>query len=246
MRNVLVSAYYEIPSKFDHAFYLAHIRRFFESVDYKQQDVVFFTSHKFFLEISDIQGIENVHFVLSDFIQLFYGKSQDFWTKHAELDIEHHSPQLAAIWCEKTNFVLRSTGLFPNRNCYIWIDAGCIRDELHADVFRTFGSRFDFQPNDTKLHVMQINNNVEFQSFYTGLDQCIAGAIMFGTKHAWKQHSQNYTRQLSKYDLSGKCASKDQHIIQSCANMNPNHYTLHKLEENEVIVNKWFFFLQIL
>lgn len=242
-KHVIVSAYYDIPGKLAHGTYLEFVQRFLRSVDSKRNDIVFFTNQRVFLEIKTRLDVSAVHFVLIELDQLV---NIDFFNKHATMDIEKHSALLAAVWCEKMYFVKRAIGLFSDRQRYIWIDAGCVRDGFHEDLLLSFGSR-NQEAHDQRLHLMQIAT-IPQMDFYSGYDKCIAAAIMYGSEKAWSKHIVNYRNQLIRYDSQGHCASKDQHLIKSCTDVSPEDYVLYKRElvpeEEPGRVNTWFFFLE--
>ncbi len=247
MKNVITSAYFEMPSKLPHEVYLEHLKRFFRSIDSTNNDVVFFTSQKTFLrDFYHMEGVDKIHFVLSDFDKISLSKQLfgDLFERHQKLDIENHSPELARVWCEKMFFIYRAMRLFPARRVYTWCDSGAIRDDVHEEHLKSFGSRSmcNLDEHDNTLHLMRIHN-IEKRDFYSGFDRCIAGALMYGNEQAWKAHIDQYRKQLMRYDTNDQCGSKDQHCLKSCVDASPENYTLHDNSEGDSELNMWFFFL---
>lgn len=237
--SIIVSAYFKIKSKFPHEVYKEHLTRFFTSI---QGKVVFFTTKDVYDEFSFIPNTKNIHFVFLQFHELeaFKKYSIHFWKHHSLKDPENHSESLAAVWYEKPHFVLRACKLFPNYKNYIWCDAGCIREDISEQQLTNFGSRYTL--TDHYLHLQHIYPRY-YKDYYQEYDVYIAGAIMFGSPQAWKQHVKLYNQVLKEYHLHNQYVSKDQHLIQSCVDKKPQYYMLHEPDQN-LKVDRWFFFLQ--
>jgi len=242
MEPVIVSAYYKIPSKKSHAFYVGHLRRWFKGVC--KPPVVFFTTDDMVVEM---QGwglpLTNVRFVMLPFESLTslrrYGR--EFWDRQKARDVEpYHTPELGIIWDEKKYFVQRAMEMTPDARVFIWCDAGCVRDAQSVAALNHFSQRG--RPiDDDRLH-LQLLRNIPSKSFYRFPDQSIAGAIQAGNRTAWTQHITLSETVLANYDAAEVPAIMDQYILLSCANTRPDLYVLHTRPPN-VMVNEWFFFL---
>lgn len=236
---MIVSAYYKIPSKASHDFYVENMKRWFRSI---KSQVVFFTTDDIKHEIESWNiSLDHVTFVMLTFP---WKKGYEFWKRQKQRDIEaYHTPELGAIWYAKKEFVLHAIKLFPEERVFIWCDAGCIRN-LNSELAARngFGTRMIDDLDDGTLHLQKIRN-IEMKTYYTYPDITIAGAIMAGNKTAWESHSSLYDHVLCDYDNNDICCNSDQYITQSCADRYPNRYTMHTPMK---VDDEWFFFLWIL
>lgn len=223
---------------------MKHMHRWFRAVS---APVIFFTSADVKAEL-DSYGYgakPNVRIVVMDFTELTawsrWGRA--FWERQKERDPEkYHTPELAAIWYEKKEFVRRAIELDTAASVFVWCDAGCVRDQASETAMRLFGTRGGLL-DDGKLHIQHIKS-IETRDFYRYPDMCIAGAILAGNRHAWQTHSAVYDEQNNRYDTAGVCANSDQYITRSCVNTTPELYALHTPPNN--VIDRWFFLLQVL
>lgn len=240
--HTIVSAYYKIPSKQPHSYYIPLLHRWFRSIS---APVLFFTSSELHKELKslDILGT-NVTIIELEFTELNAWKlGRDFWDRQKQRDVEqYHTPELAAVWFEKKEFVLRAME-YTDANTFIWCDAGCIRDDTHEHLAKQFGKR-DITLDDNKLHLQYIRDQ-PVKPFYVYPEYRIAGAIIGGNRNAWKHHAKLYDSVIRYYDDNKVCCNMDQYIIQSCTDQEPNAYSFHRVS-NTYISNPWFFFLETL
>ena len=104
MKSIIVSAYYRIPSKQPHEFYIPHIKRFLSGI---KNFIIFFTEPELVEEFSKIRGNLPIQFVTDH--DIFGKRNRTFWEKQCQLDCEkYHTPELGAIWYNKKEFVLRT------------------------------------------------------------------------------------------------------------------------------------------
>jgi len=236
---MIVSAYYKIPSKKPHSFYVAHLQRWIRSVI--NTPVLFFTTEDVKAEIESWgYPLSHITFEILNFSQLSgWSLGADFWNRQKLRDPEsYHTPELAVVWYEKKEFVRRAIEKFPNENIFIWCDAGCIRNDLSEITARNgFGTRRLL--DDDKIHLQYIRT-IPVEKFYKYPTICIAGAIIAGNKTAWLSHCILYDSVIREYDRNNVCVNMDQYIIKSCVDLNPLLYTLEKPNNT---LDKWFFFL---
>jgi hypothetical protein len=241
----IVSAYFKIPSKQPHSFYAAHLHRFFRSIKAR---LIFFTSPDMEAEIRgwnlDLRNVQFVHTTIPE-LTAFQIYSPSFWARQKQRDPEpYHTPELAAVWFEKKEFVLRAMGMV-DASVFIWCDAGCVRNAAAEAALRDFGLRStaaDLQ--DGRLHLQQIRP-IQAKAFYKYPDMSIAGAIQAGNRAAWLTHSALYNESLNEYDAFGLSGNMDQYILLRCADKRPPLYVLHR-PSPDCAVDPWFFFLQTL
>jgi hypothetical protein len=242
---VIVSAYYKIPSKLSHANYISYLERWFRSI---KTSVVFFTTPDIQEEILSWKyNLSHIKFVHLPFEELSVWKKfgREFWIRQIDRDPEkYHTVELAAIWYEKKEFILKAMDILPENDIFIWCDAGCIRDNNSEICAANFGSRSILNLNTNKLYVQKINN-IHPKNFYQYPDICIAGAIIAGNKKAWIEHSYLYDSVCNEYDLHQISCTSDQYITCTCIDRNPSLYECVS-PNMPTTVDIWFFLLNIL
>ena len=96
---IIVSAYFKIPSKASHEFYLEHLKRFLTNI---KTNIVFFTTPDLVETLQHIRGDLPINFQLINSIYdivAFKRYGYDFWQKQCNIDVEkYHTPEVAAIW----------------------------------------------------------------------------------------------------------------------------------------------------
>ena len=126
---IIVSCYYNIPSKQPKEFYYNHISRFFKKITW--QTIVFFTDSENYPLLSRLAG-SNVKFIIQPFedSKIFDVFSQEFWKEQIKYVPEkYHTWQLGALWASKIHFVKQASELYSSENWFIWVDAGSVRSE---------------------------------------------------------------------------------------------------------------------
>jgi len=259
--SIIVSAYFKIPSKAPHLFYLPHVTRFLK---YIQNPIIFFTTPDLKEEFENIRGDLPIYFILINSIydiNAFKNYGYNFWKQQCIIDVEkYHTPELCALWYEKKEFVKKAIlfieNIDINNNKYnlslsmpfIWCDAGCIRNDKICPYITTFGNKINLIPQD-KL-IFQLLNNLPNKNFFVYPDVYIAGAIICGYKNSWLTYSNLYDDMLKIYVKNKKCVNMDQHIWASVILKNPEYFELckynylHNIKYNKI--DKWFFFLGLL
>lgn len=242
-RNVVVSAYFKIPSKQSHEWYLPHLVRFFRGIT---TTAVFFTTPDVAEYIRKHTSIDHVKIVYMSFDECHalgpeYGR--DFWERQYSRDTErYHSPELGVIWYEKREFVRKAMNIVPDADVYIWCDAGCVRDEMPEKCFKFFGHRQLIQTNDGRIHLQQIAPAIDYK-FYVYPNCFVACAIICGNKEAWNAYRALYDDTLKLYDAREISGISDQYVTQTCVNTTPDLFVLHP---DETYGDKWFKFINLL
>lgn len=244
---VIVSAYYKIPSKQPHRFYIPHLQRWFYGI--RTQPVVFFTTADVEAEVRGWGlSLTNIQFVLLPFADLtsLTTRGHEFWNRQKERDPEpYHTPEVAIFWHEKKYFIQRAATLCPEARVFIWCDAGCVRDPASAAALQQFGRRDASRSmDDGRIH-LQLLRHIPKKEYYRFPDQSIAGALIVGNRDAWSRHIELSEAKLTEYDAAAITANSDQYVTHSCVDANPDLYVLHT-RPHTVNVNPWFFFLGFL
>jgi hypothetical protein len=240
MSVVVVSAYYKIPSKASHSFYVPHLQQLFRSISVP---MIFFTTSDVRAEITSWgYPMDNIRFVELPLNEFTAWKKFDasFWQRQKQRDPEkYHTPELGAVWFEKKEFVKRAISMDESADIFIWLDAGFVRSDKSEASLKMFGKRHF--PYDNRLLLNFIENGKQ-HTFYRYPYICIGGGSIAGKRHVWLQHSDLYDNVLQEYDANGVCAMSDQYIMKSCADKNPSLYHLYPANPND----KWFHFIDLL
>ena len=233
---LIVSAYYIIPSKQLHEFYMEHLKRFFE---YIREPVVFFTDDATLLKIKPFAK-SNINFIVKPFKSLgvFEQFPFDFWQRQIERDPElYHTWQLGAIWANKMYF-LRDATKFQGDDWLVWVDAGCIRKDAWRPYIDTFTKRDTFQ---TPGVYMQLLKPLPSQApkYYVYPDSYVAGAIIVAHRSKIDDYIDAYNSKLEEYDKAGVSGTMDQYIMASILDVP----WIHGIVCDVNVPDEWFFFL---
>lgn len=246
--SVIVSAYFKIPSKKSHAFYLPHLNRFMRSI---QNHVVFFTTPDLIDMFKVMRGTLPMTIVPINSIYdivAFKKYGYEFWKSQCEIDSEkYHTPELAAVWYNKKEFVKQAIEItlhmshFP----YIWCDAGCVRDDRWQiiSIIKTFGNRVSVIPKDKLL--LQTLCDRPTKIFFTDPDRFVAGAIIAGYRDTWNKCSDLYDATLAKYVEEKICCNSDQYVWATASLVYREHFECVKCDYPDP-VEDWFRFLSYL
>lgn len=241
VKTLIVSAFFKIPSKQPYNFYYNHLQRWFRSI---KCPIIFFTSEDVYHDIIKMgYSLSHVQFEImsvNDFTAWKLGR--EFWERQMNRDPEkYHTPELAAIWYEKKEFVQRACQM-TDADVFIWCDAGAIRNDISEKAAQCFGLR-NMNINDDRIHIQCINT-IQYSMYYTYPACKYAGAIIAGNRDAWKQFAIIYNHIVKEYDNAGVSCNSDQYIMMSCNDHIPKLFYEHVPSTSEI--DPWFFFLAIL
>jgi hypothetical protein len=258
--SIIVSAYFKIPSKASHQFYIPHITRFLKNI---KSPIIFFTTPDLKNEFAIIRGNLPIYFILINSIydiNAFKIYGYEFWNNQCKIDPEkYHTPELCAIWYEKKEFVKKAINFVEtiendnndnNVNKYnlninmpfIWCDAGCVRSDDWIPEIYTFGDKINVIPKDKLM--FQLLNNLPNKEFFIYPNIHIAGAIICGYKDSWINYTYLYDDMIKNYVNNNICVNMDQHIWASVVLKNPEYFELCNIKYDTF--DKWFFFLSYL
>jgi hypothetical protein len=244
---MIVSCYFDIPSKKSHEFYKPHLSRFLGLVE---SPIVFFTTPDLKNWIQSMRPSHlPIHFMLYDSIyeiDMFKKYGLDFWKGQCAIDPEkYHTPELGALWANKKDFVLRAIEDTKLDEPYIWADAGSQRGDHWCVSLPTFGRNLKWVPRD-KIIVQLMEPKVPEKDFFRWPDIYVAGAIMAAYKDVWVKYKEEYEKTLDEYVRAGVCANMDQYVMAStllrCPGLIQGVYDdcLHP------IIDRWYSFLKYL
>lgn len=251
----MVSAYYEMPSKYPKEQYRTWIRLLLESVPCH---LVFFCEEEL---VPFIEDCRKAYPELTTIVPLSRDQwtantrfSEAFWQAQKGLDPEaniHKSTDLYKVWYEKKEFVRRAIELNPyGHTDFVWTDAGCCRMEGVARLIKHFpvASRI---PTDKimLLNIGEFTERDEIRQTIQGVQlqggpmtkQRIGGTLIAGSKEAWARYSEQYDTVLQKYLDAGLFIGKDQTIMATL--VLEHRDTVSLVEPKPIFSEQWFYLL---
>lgn len=271
---VVVTAYFRIPSKEPHAFYEPHLRRFLSTLD---AEIVFFTTPDLVRELAAMRPatLRPLTFATLDSIaelEAFRRYGRGFWERMCAADPQNddrknrkrHTPELAALWYEKKEFVKRAMRLkgddhgdHGDDRPFVWCDAGCVRSDAWLPTVATFGQGQQriaalIEGGRLALQLVAPQHPIDDRAkvLFEFPDVHVGGAIIAGRRDAWLACSEHYDRALDLYVSRGMCATSDQYVWMTAAILNPGSFRLvpPRLDEipSGIPYAEWFHFLAAL
>ena len=253
--STVVSAYYDMKSKYDPARYRGWIRLFLESTDCY---MIFFTEATLAPFIEDCRkGKEDRTRVVILPREEWTANTAfppGFWEKQHAIDVENniHSPELYKVWYEKKEFVKRAIALNPfGHSTYVWADAGIIRNpEIRDLVAKNFPvteriptdrilvfNRWPYVLADEKDVVFP--GNIRIKPPYAK-PRVMAG-ILAGSKEAWSRWDSLYDNCMQRFIGAGLFVGKEQNIMGVVAIESKDAVSL--LDLRKICPEPWFYLL---
>ena len=136
---------------------------------------------------------------------------------------QYHTPELYILWYEKKEFVKKAieTNFFSSSK-FVWCDAGICRYNEWIARLRNF-PRSD-RISDSKFNVLRITdfeNENDFQKI-----NCVGGGILAASKDVWLKYYSKYDDMLKTYLEQNRFVGKDQSIIASMIQKEPEFFEL--------------------
>lgn len=239
----IVSAYYKIPSKQPHSFYLENMKRFFEQL---KAPILFFTDQEGLVELKPLAK-ENVEFRVKPFesLEIFKKFDQAFWERQLEHDVEkYHTWQLGAVWANKQHFVKEASTEYPDEDWFLWVDAGCIRKDSWAPYTEKTGLReYPFEPG---VYLQCLNPIPRDRIFFRYPDIFIAGGLILFHRDHIDNFITEYHRSLMIYILLRLSGTMDQYIMCTLSQKHPFIHCVERSVMTQYVQDCpdiWFFFL---
>lgn len=233
---LIVTAYYDIPSKQPASFYYEHMRRFFEYID---APVLFFTDARNYEKLKPLAQ-NNVTFKIQEFEDMMIFKSFpiELWKDRLSRDPEkYHTWQLGALWSNKPGFVRQAAEVFPEHMWYMWVDVGCVRTDGWKDTLRAFGKRP--APSIPGVYLQLLNKLPSSRRYFSFPDIFIAGSHCLFHKDFIHPFLDGFYKVLSEYDARGNSLTMDQYIL---ATMTYDYSFIIPLTQQCATIDMWFFF----
>jgi hypothetical protein len=252
MSCTIVTAYYEIKSKFDIDTYMIWGKRFLSL----SSPIVLFTEEHLVDNIKKMRGDKPIHIVTIPFKDLDTWKLyKDNWMKNHEIDPEkhYHSPQLYAIWAQKAFFVEKAIEMDAFKTEYFfWCDFGAFREDKSEKVMNLFPLTNYFIGDKLLLQSIRKSESSDRIVQPDGIIgeplhmKCrIVGGLWGGSKKACLQWRIKYQEMLEKYFKAGRFAGKDQTVMLST--YYENHYIAIVVNSTRCdSYDDWFFLQHLL
>ncbi len=223
----LVTAFYEMKSKFPSAQYLQWIQNFFSTYP---GYLVIYTDDKYKPIFEAMRAAFQDKTKVISLPRSSWGARQDFsadfWDAQYELDHEKgHSPELYMIWYQKNDFVQRTITANPfGHKKFMWCDAGAVRDQFTQKCIRTMthGQRILAD----KMTVLQIDpftaderavyHTKSLANFQYNKNR-IGGGILAGGVEAWRTWDKHYREMIAEMVKNGLFVGKDQNVFANMA-----------------------------
>lgn len=248
----LVTAFYNIPSKFSAHKYMEWITPFF--IRYSGHMIIY-TEEKY-------AGIfrhwrrgapTEVRVIPPEQWEANTKFPPGFWESQKEKDPESvHTPELYKIWYEKHVFVKRAIQENPFRHTrFMWCDAGVCRNPdilCWVQKMPGWGSRI----LKDKMTVLEINpfTKEDHDEFYengitdfTMRRNRLGGGILAGGIQAWLQWSEQIDTVMKGMLEKGMFVGKDQSVFNNIALKYPNSVNIIPTDRNTGNDNYWFYLL---
>jgi len=226
MTCTVVTAYYQIRSKFPKERYLGWASTFLQI----KSPIVLFTEANMVDDILQRRGNLPIHIITLPFYELDTWKLyQTQWNEHAQMDPEHHihSPELYAIWAQKAFFVERAIQTNPFKTeFFFWCDIGAFRDpNVSSVILESFPTtqylereRIIFQSvgDVTASEWFQREDGIPGEIISPTWNEIrLVGGLWGGGTAACLRWKSAYQRMLEAYFRAGRFAGKDQQVMLS-------------------------------
>lgn len=250
----VVSAYYQMPSKYPNSEYKEWIRIFLENVPCH---LVFYTEESLFPFISECRRNFQDRTTIITLPRTEWVANKKYnhtvWNNLHAQDPEAtiHTPELYKIWFEKNEFVRRAIELNPyGHDDFVWTDAGICRTVPLLNLVKGFpiASRI---PTD---RIMLLNTmpfvskddipvTINRQQFVGGVapKPRIGGGVIAGSASSWEAYAHSFDTVLEKYRKAGIFWGKDQDIMKTVVLENKSKVSL--IEVKAIAPELWFYSL---
>lgn len=252
MSCTIVTSYYCIKSKFSKNKYLEWGSTFLKL----DSPIVLFTDNEFVDIIKELRGNKPIHIEVISFEELEMWKLyKEKWKESYEKDLYKdrygHSPELYALWAQKTTFVEKAIKINPFETSYFfWCDFGAFRDSTISPQILSSFPCINYLPKNRIIlqSVDPLKDDEKIRGDDGIYGKCLmennnqarlVGGLWGGGKNgclAWKKA---YQEMLETYFQSTRYAGNDQMIMLSTYLNNPKLAIV--VQPSIKIRDQWFF-----
>lgn len=246
MNVTVVTAYYEIPSKFPSTKYWEWIENFCKI----PCDLVLFTSSNLVEKFKKLrQHSKNTKIVSLEFEKLYHYKFlKEYKIEKTKDYVQTHSPELYIIWAEKVKFVRKAIEMnFFNTDTYVWCDIGVFRQIQFLNIFKSFPKYENIVKN--KMNFLQLKT-FQKQDFIKDKFELVGqpygtvrlgGGIHGGTVDVWKTYEKMWDDTLQRYFNSNRFSGQDQCVMGTIYIEHPDLF--HLVVPQYYGGDEWFYLL---
>jgi hypothetical protein len=206
-------------------------------------NIIVFTDNdsKKFLSITD----EKIIYHTIPFEELYYFKNYgiDFWEQQQEKDPnKSRAWKLSVLYNEKSKFVEKAIGLFPEIKWFVWTDIGCFREKLNI----TYPIISHLNENKiTLLQIKKFKTDELKKGFYLHPEQQVrlGGGVQIATKTIWKIWIEAYRVVFNRY-AKNSSVNCDQGLLGTLAIEEPNLVNLIPSKKTKITKSRWFYLLE--
>ena len=250
MTCTLVSAYYNIKSKFPKDRYVEWMQTFLKI----QAPMVLFTDAEMENTIRSMREDRPLHLIILPFEELTtWSLYKNHWIAHHQMDPEQHihTPELYSIWAEKAFFVERAIQMNPfQTDHFFWCDMGAFRNpQIDPLILQTFPTTTYLSQNHLLLQSIGDLTDQEKIPKEDGIhgerishqwnEIRLIGGLWGGGSHACISWKNAYQAMLERYFQTGRFAGKDQQVMLSTYLQNPS--LAHVVRCTTPHIDPWFF-----
>lgn len=253
--TTIVSAYYDIKSKFNKDKYLEWGKTFMKL----ESPIILFTEEKLIPELKDLREDRPIEFIAIPFEkidtwELYKEKWQTDYDNDPEKD--YHTPELYAIWAQKAFFVERAIKLnLFKTNYFFWCDFGAFRDPNIDQIILSSFPTSKYFLND-KIILQAINDLTDKEKIIKddGIygekitnkwnEVRLVGGLWGGSINACINWKNSFKNMLEKYISVGRFAGKDQIVMLSTYLENPELANVIRCTKKDI--DEWFFLEHLL
>jgi hypothetical protein len=255
MSCTIVTAFYEIKSKFSKEKYLEWGSNFLKL----SAPIVLFTDSSISSEIKKIRGDKLIHIIEIPFYELDTWKSyKEEWKKQHDKNPEKniHSEELYTLWSNKAKFVEKAISINPfNTDYFFWCDFGAFRNNFILPIILNSFPSTKYLPRDKIL--LQSMGNLKHNEKIRKDDGIIGekvdenwnevrivGGLWGGGKEGCISWIHSYYTMLERYFRAGRFAGNDQNVMLSTYLENPNLAIV--VNPTLYYIDQWFFLQYLL
>jgi hypothetical protein len=255
MACTLVTAYYQIKSKFSASRYMEWGATFLKV----EAPIVLFTEEDLVPHIKTMRGNLPIQIYTIPFVELdTWRLYKDKWIEHHSIDPEKniHTPELYSIWAQKPFFVESAIKHNPfNTEYFFWCDFGAFRDPgIDTIILKSFPKANHLLKNKILLQAINPLKGSDKHPKDDGIcgevitdrwnEVRLVGGLWGGGIEGCLKWKDAYTKMLNRYFASGRFAGKDQIVMLSAYLENPTLASVIKCTLSGI--DDWFFFEHLL
>jgi len=246
----LVTAYYDIKSKFKKDIYLNWANTFMKI----HAPIILYTEAHIVDYIKSIRGDRPIQINVIPFEEIDTWKMyKENWVEHFKMDPEnaYHTPELYAVWAQKAFFVEKAIQANPfNTSYFFWCDIGAFRNpHINPTVLRSFPNPKHLD-QDTLL-LMAVGDMKDTDKIRKDDGICgeiisntwnevrLVGGLWGGGIKACLQWKTEYQKMLERYFNANRFAGKDQQVMLSTYIENPSIAKVVTCTNHAI--DQWFF-----